>query len=167
MVHSGGHALKDPSSGKWVGFFSYMAGRCDLGKWGVNSMIVSAVSDQPDGPYSQNPTPVVGPWSHNAMISKHPNGSYLLFRTSFAGCLHGLCCLACQLQAYHVCPRCCGPRCQTSEAESSNTRHSNHATASPTRSIPFPKPSRSHRSQPPTSPSPWPDHGVVPHASRG
>eukprot|EP01047_Picozoa_sp_COSAG01_P026977 COSAG01_NODE_1760_length_9301_cov_8.687242_6_plen_326_part_00 len=75
----GGHALKDPATGQWVGFFSYMAGRCDLGTWGSNSMIVSAVSDQPDGPYSQKPTPVVGPWSHNAMISRHPNGSYLLF----------------------------------------------------------------------------------------
>jgi hypothetical protein len=42
-------------------------------------MIVSAVSDKPDGPYSQKPTPVVGPWSHNAMISQHPNGSYVLF----------------------------------------------------------------------------------------
>jgi hypothetical protein len=75
----GGHALKDKTSGKWVGFFSYMAGLCDLGTWGSNSMIVSAVSDLPDGPYSQKPTPVVGPWSHNAMISQHPNGSYVLF----------------------------------------------------------------------------------------
>ena len=75
----GGHALKDPTTGKWVGFFSYMAGRCDLGTWGSNSMIVSAVSDAPDGPFSQQPTPVTPPWTHNAMISKHPNGSYFLF----------------------------------------------------------------------------------------
>ena len=75
----GGHALKDAATGKWVGFFSYMAGRCDLGTWGSNSMIVSAVSDAPDGPFSQQPTPVLPPWTHNAMISKHPNGSYFLF----------------------------------------------------------------------------------------
>lgn len=56
-----------------------MAGHCDLNKWQTQSMIVSAVSDSPDGPYSQDLAPTVGPWSHNAMISRHPNGSYFLF----------------------------------------------------------------------------------------
>ena len=58
----GGHALRDKATGKWVGFFSYMAGRCDLGTWSTNSMIISAVADEPDGPYNQQLTPVVGPW---------------------------------------------------------------------------------------------------------
>jgi hypothetical protein len=56
-----------------------MAGGCDLGVWQSNSMIISAVSDAPDGPYDQQIKPVTPPWTHNAMISKHPNGSYLLF----------------------------------------------------------------------------------------
>jgi len=42
-------------------------------------MIVSAVADFPDGPYDQELAPVTGPFTHNAMISRHPNGSYLLF----------------------------------------------------------------------------------------
>lgn len=45
----GGHALKDPASGKWVGFFSYMAGHCGLSSWSSQSMIISAVADAPDG----------------------------------------------------------------------------------------------------------------------
>jgi len=85
MAHSiaehtwGGHAMQDKASGKWVGFFSYMANGCDLSTWGSNSMIVRAVADAPDGPFDQQVEPVTGPWTHNAMISKHPNGSYLLF----------------------------------------------------------------------------------------
>eukprot|EP00658_Telonema_sp_P-2_P052700 TRINITY_DN4095_c0_g1_i1.p1 TRINITY_DN4095_c0_g1~~TRINITY_DN4095_c0_g1_i1.p1 ORF type:complete len:311 (+),score=24.15 TRINITY_DN4095_c0_g1_i1:366-1298(+) len=75
----GGHSMLDPDSGEWVGFFSYMAGGCDLGTWQSNSMIVSAVADAPDGPYDQKVQPVTGPWSHNAMISRHPNGTYFLF----------------------------------------------------------------------------------------
>ena len=47
----GGHALKDESSGQWVGYFSYMAGGCDLGVWGSQSMIIKATADAPDGPY--------------------------------------------------------------------------------------------------------------------
>lgn len=75
----GGHGMRDPNTGKWTGFFSYMEGPCDLGTWGSNSMIISAVSDTPDGPYDEAMKPVVGPWSHNAMISRHPNGTYFLF----------------------------------------------------------------------------------------
>lgn len=75
----GGHGIKDNKTGKWVGFFSYMAAGCDLSTWQGNSMIISAVADAPDGPYSQRLTPVVAPWSHNAMIAQHPNGSYFLF----------------------------------------------------------------------------------------
>ena len=41
--------MKDNDSGKWVGFFSYMANDCDLNTWQANSMIVSAVADEPDG----------------------------------------------------------------------------------------------------------------------
>lgn len=29
----GGHAVQDKATGKWVGFFSYMAGHCGLGNW--------------------------------------------------------------------------------------------------------------------------------------
>jgi hypothetical protein len=75
----GGHALQDKASGKYVGFFSYMAGHCTLSSWQGNSMIISAVSDAPDGPYDQQMKPVTAPWTHNAMISQHPNGSYFLF----------------------------------------------------------------------------------------
>ena len=76
----GGHAVRDPArAGKWVGFFSYMAGGCNLNTWQSNSMIISAVADAPDGPYDQEMAPVTGPWTHNAMISQHPNGSYFLF----------------------------------------------------------------------------------------
>ena len=65
---------------QWVGFFSYMAYGCDLKTWSTQSMIVSAVADEPDGPYDAGRVvPVTGPWTHNAMISRHPNGSYLLF----------------------------------------------------------------------------------------
>ena len=81
----GGHALKEPSSGKYVGFFSYMAGRCDMRQWATNSMIVRAVSDEPDGPFSQQLAPVTAPWTHNAMISRHPNGSYFLFHIGTGG----------------------------------------------------------------------------------
>ena len=45
----GGHALKDPASGSWVGYFSYMAAGCDLATWQSNSMIIKAVADAPDG----------------------------------------------------------------------------------------------------------------------
>jgi hypothetical protein len=78
----GGHALKDNSraGGKWVGFFSYLAGDCGLGSWGSSSMIISATADAPDGPFDmQTAIPVLGIEAHNAMISKHPNGSYFLF----------------------------------------------------------------------------------------
>jgi len=75
----GGHAMKDASSGKWVGFFSYMAAGCGLSNWQSNSMIISAVADAPDGPYTKQIKPVTPPWTHNAMISRHPNGSYFLF----------------------------------------------------------------------------------------
>jgi hypothetical protein len=75
----GGHAVQDKATKKWVGFFSYMAGHCGLGNWQSNSMIISAVADEPDGPYDQQMVPVTAPWTHNAMISKHPNGSYFLF----------------------------------------------------------------------------------------
>lgn len=77
--HWGGHAIQDPSTKKWVGFFSYMAEYCDLNTWQSQSMIISAVSDAPDGPFDQERKPVIGPWSHNAMISQHPNGSFFLF----------------------------------------------------------------------------------------
>lgn len=56
-----------------------MAEYCDLNKWQSQSMIISAVSDAPDGPFNQQRAPVLGPWSHNAMISQHPNGTYFLF----------------------------------------------------------------------------------------
>ena len=56
-----------------------MAEYCDLDKWQSQSMIISAVSDAPDGPFNQQRAPVLGPWSHNAMISQHPNGTYFLF----------------------------------------------------------------------------------------
>jgi hypothetical protein len=75
----GGHAMLDNSTKKWVGFFSYLASGCGLNSWQSNSMIISAVADTPDGPYNQKMTPVLAPWSHNAMISQHPNGSYFLF----------------------------------------------------------------------------------------
>lgn len=79
-IHTwGGHAMKDDKTGKWVGFYSYMAYGCDLHTWTSNSMIVSAIADEPDGPYNQDTKAVTGPWTHNAMISRHPNGSYLLF----------------------------------------------------------------------------------------
>ena len=77
--HWGGHAIQDVKTKKWVGFFSYMAEYCDLNRWQSQSMIISAVSDAPDGPFNQERKPVLGPWSHNAMISKHPNGTYFLF----------------------------------------------------------------------------------------
>jgi hypothetical protein len=77
--HWGGHAMQDPKTKKWVGFFSYFAQYCDLNGWQSQSMIISAVSDAPDGPFDQQRTPVVGVWSHNAMISQHPNGTYYLF----------------------------------------------------------------------------------------
>jgi len=77
--HWGGHAIQDNSTKKWVGFFSYMAEYCDLSRWTSQSMIISAVSDAPDGPFNQQRTPVTGPWTHNAMISQHPNGTYFLF----------------------------------------------------------------------------------------
>ena len=50
---------------------------CDLNRWQSQSMIISAVSDAPDGPFNQERKPVLGPWSHNAMLSKHPNGTLL------------------------------------------------------------------------------------------
>ena len=76
----GGHAVEDPErKGKWVGFFSYMAGGCGLNTWQSNSMIITAVADAPDGPYDQQMAPVTAPWTHNAMISRHPNGSFFLF----------------------------------------------------------------------------------------
>ena len=56
-----------------------MAGHCTLSSWQGNSMIISAVSDTPDGPYNKAMKPVTAPWTHNAMISQHPNGSYFLF----------------------------------------------------------------------------------------
>ena len=59
----GGHALHNGS--KYVGFFSYMAGGCDLNVWQSGSMIIKAVADRPEGPYNADPAPVVGPWSHN------------------------------------------------------------------------------------------------------
>ena len=48
-------------------------------------MIIRATADQPDGPYSQDLAPVIAPWSHNAMITKHPNGSYFLFHIGTGG----------------------------------------------------------------------------------
>ena len=41
--------MKDDKTGKWVGFYSYMAYGCDLHTWTSNSMIVSAIADEPDG----------------------------------------------------------------------------------------------------------------------
>lgn len=41
--------MKDDKTGKWVGFYSYMAYECDLNTWQSNSMIVSAIADEPDG----------------------------------------------------------------------------------------------------------------------
>ena len=40
----GGHALKDPASGSWVGYFSYMAAGCDLATWQSNSASVYAAT---------------------------------------------------------------------------------------------------------------------------
>ena len=75
----GGHAIRDKPSNQWVGFFSYIAGHCGLSRWRTSSMIIRAVAESPDGPYNKQMAPVIGPWSHNAMISQHPNGTFFLF----------------------------------------------------------------------------------------
>jgi hypothetical protein len=58
----GGHALKDAASGKWVGYFSYMAAGCGLHNWQSNSMIISAVAESPDGPYDKQMRSVTAPY---------------------------------------------------------------------------------------------------------
>ena len=75
----GGHGLKDPGTGKWVGYFSYMAGHCDLRTWQSQSMIVSAVADAPDGAenFTLNPETPAPPLAQSAPPTPQPLILYL------------------------------------------------------------------------------------------
>jgi hypothetical protein len=49
-----------------------MAEYCDLNQWQSQSMIISAVSDAPNGPFNQQRTPVLGPWYGACLWQYYP-----------------------------------------------------------------------------------------------
>jgi hypothetical protein len=63
----GGSAALDPADGKWHGFFSEFAGHCGVNSWLTNSMIVHAVSEQPQGPYIRQDV-ALGAWAHGKQL---------------------------------------------------------------------------------------------------
>ena len=74
----GGHSVRD-DAGLYHGFFSFMCRHATLSEWTTKSSIYRATATAPDGPYS--PVALVAqPWSHNAMISRAPDGTYVLFQ---------------------------------------------------------------------------------------
>jgi len=73
----GGHAVE--SGGAFHLFASFMCRHATLGEWTTKSSIWRATSAAPDGPYALAEM-VSQPWSHNAMISRASDGTYVLFQ---------------------------------------------------------------------------------------
>lgn len=69
----GGHALQDPASGEFHGFFSFLCRHATLSEWTTKSSIWCATSSSVEGPYALQDM-VAQPWAHNAMISQTGSG---------------------------------------------------------------------------------------------
>jgi hypothetical protein len=66
-------------NGVWYAFLAYMLGNCGLNAWQDNSAIYRAVSVAgPAGPYV-NETMVLPWFGHNPTVSRHPDGSLLIW----------------------------------------------------------------------------------------
>lgn len=74
----GGSIIEE--NGKYYMFLAYMLGSCGLNAWQGNSGIMRAVSstDSPLGPYV-NETLVRSWFSHNPTVSRHPDGTLLVW----------------------------------------------------------------------------------------
>ena len=77
----GGHALQDPASGEFHGFFSFLCRHATLSEWTTKSSIWRATASSVEGPYALQDM-VAQPWAHNAMISQTGNASapYALYQ---------------------------------------------------------------------------------------
>ncbi len=53
-----------PAKGKYYMYAAEMMNNCTLGSWTVNSEVVVATSDKPEGPYVEQ-RQIVKPWAHN------------------------------------------------------------------------------------------------------
>ena len=83
-----GHCAKDPETGLYHGYFSFLLGHCPLAKWKTNSAIVHAVAGSPEGPYKPQgrslypPVPgvMIPPWAHSAFVTfSKIDGQWLLW----------------------------------------------------------------------------------------
>ena len=73
----GGSVIQD-DAGKYHMMAAEMANGCELDSWTTNSIIVSAVSSTPEGPYQRQAT-VMPAFAHNPVVTRAPDGTYLIY----------------------------------------------------------------------------------------
>lgn len=80
----GGAALPGDGDGLWHLFYSKMEGGCTLSSWTTNSACWRATGPSALGPFTDADT-VLGPWCHNAVPSRAPDGTWLVYHIGCGG----------------------------------------------------------------------------------
>jgi arylsulfatase A-like enzyme len=80
----GGSAVFAEEDGLWHLFFSRMLEHCTLAQWQTNSACWHATSSSPTGPFA-NESQVVGPFSHNCLVRRAADKTFLLFHIGDGG----------------------------------------------------------------------------------
>ena len=74
----GGSAVYAEEDGLWHLFFSKMLGNCTLAAWETNSACWHATAAAPEGPFG-NESQVVGAFSHNCLVRRAADKTFLLY----------------------------------------------------------------------------------------
>jgi hypothetical protein len=80
----GGAALPGDGDGLWHLFYAKMEGGCTLSSWETNSACWHATGPSPLGPFTDADT-VLGPWCHNAVPMRAPDGTWLVYHIGCGG----------------------------------------------------------------------------------